>query len=138
MPYIRKTYTLFISDELRSILEFIKSDSIGAQLLLKNRHSKEDLIEDPVNYISISSQDPSRISYLTSERIDKIESDDYWTSSRRFHMKPGGFVSKLFKDVSAKDIEVFSNLYRMETKKPKFTFKIVPQKCVPRGALCAP
>ena len=125
MAYVRKTYTLFISDELRSILEFIKSDSIVAQLLLKNRHSIEDLIEDPVNYISISSQDPLRISYLTSERIDKIESNDYWTSSRRFHMKPGGFVSKLFKDVSAKDIEVFSNLYRMETKKPKFTFKIV-------------
>lgn len=125
MPYLRKTHTIFISEELRTILEFIKSESLVARLLLKSRHLKEDLTEDPVNFISISSQDTSRISYLTSERYDKIESDQYWTSSRRFHMKPGGFVSKLFKSVSARDIEIFSNLYRMEAKKPKFTFEVV-------------
>ncbi len=125
MAYERKTYDLFISDEIRAILDEIKSDSVVAQLLLKKRHDKEELVSDPVNFISVSTQDPSRISYLTVERIGQIEPDTYWTSSRRFHAKPGGFISKIFKNVSAKDVEIFSNLFRAESKKPKFTFKVV-------------
>mgnify|MGYP003339390770 FL=1 len=125
MPYERKTYDLFISDELRTVLEQIKSESVVADLLLKRRHSKEDLVDDPVNFVSISSQDSLRISYLTTERIGAIDESEYWSSSRRFHMKPGGFISKIFKNVSAKDVEFFSNLYRSEVRKPKFTFKIL-------------
>ena len=125
MPYTRKTYDLFISDDLRQILEQIKSESIVADLLLKTRHNKEDLVEDPVNFISVSSQDNSRISYLTTERMGQIDPDSYWTSSRRFHVKPGGFISKIFKDINPKDVEVFSNLFRAESKKPKFTFSIL-------------
>jgi hypothetical protein len=125
MPYERKTYDLFISDELRAVLEQIKSESVVADLLLKRRHSKEDLVEDPVNFVSISSQDATRISYLTTERIGIINESEYWTSSRRFHMKPGGFISKVFNNISAKDIEIFSNLYRAEVRKPKFEFRVV-------------
>ena len=125
MAYERKTYDLFISDELRQVLEQIKSESVVADLLLKRRHNKEDLVEDPVNFISISTQDATRISYLTTERIGMIDESEYWTSSRRFHMKPGGFISKIFVNISAKDIETFSNLYRSETKKPKFEFRVV-------------
>ncbi len=125
MPYERKTYDIFISEELRVVLEQIKSESLVADLLLKRRHSKEDLVDDPVNFISISSQDAGRISYLTSERMGQIEPDTYWTSGRRFHVKPGGFVSKVFKNLSAKDIEIFSNLFRAESKKPQFTFQIM-------------
>jgi len=125
MPYERKTYDLFISDELRDILEQIKDESVVADLLLKRRHSKEDLADDPVNFISVSSQDSGRISYLTSERMGQIEQNTYWTSGRRFHVKPGGFVTKIFKNMSAKDIEVFSNLFRAESKKPQFTFQIM-------------
>lgn len=124
MAYERKTYDLFISDELKEVLDQIKSESVVAELLLKRRHSKDDLVGDPVNFVSISSQDPTRISYLTTERIGMINPDEYWTSSRRFHMKPGGFISKIFKDISAKDVEVFSNLYRAEVRKPKFEFQI--------------
>ena len=99
MPYERKTYDLFISDELRDILEQIKDESVVADLLLKRRHSKEDLADDPVNFISVSSQDSGRISYLTSERMGQIEQNTYWTSGRRFHVKPGGFVTKIFKNM---------------------------------------
>ena len=125
MAYVRKTYDLLISDELKLILESIESQSLVAKLLLKYRHSKENLVDDPVNFISISSQDPTRISYLTTERIAKINEDEYWTSSRRFHMKPGGFVSKVFKDINSRDIEVFSNLYKLEVGRPKFKFEVV-------------
>lgn len=125
MAYERKTYDIFISDELRNILEEIKSDSVVAQLLLKKRHDKSDLVEDPVNFISVSSQDALKISYLTIERIGQINESEYWTSSRRFHVKPGGFISKVFKNISAKDVEIFSNLFRAESKKPKFRFEVV-------------
>ena len=68
MPtYQRKTIDLLISDELKNLLKEIESDSVVAKLLLKKRHSKEDLVESPVNYISISHDDKSKISYLTTE-----------------------------------------------------------------------
>lgn len=124
MPYERKTYDLFISDGLREILEQIKGESVVADLLLKRRHSKDDLVDDPVNFISVSSQDSGRISYLTSERMGQIQPDTYWSSGRRFHVKPGGFISKVFKNIQAKDVEIFSNLFRAESNKPKFTFEI--------------
>jgi hypothetical protein len=125
MAYERKTYDLFISDELKEVLEQIKSESVVADLLLKRRHSKEDLVSDPVNFISISSQDPTRISYLTTERIGQINEAEFWTSSRRFHMKPGGFISKVFKNIPGKDVEIFSNLYRGQVLKPNFKFVVV-------------
>lgn len=125
MAYERKTYDLFISDPLRDILEQIKGESVVADLLLKRRHSKEDLVDDPVNFISVSTQDVSRISYLTSERMGLVDQSEYWTSPRRFHMKPGGFISKLFKNVSPRDVEIFSNLFRAEANKPKFMFHIL-------------
>jgi hypothetical protein len=125
MAYERKTYDLFISDELRQVLEVIKTESVVADLLLKRRHSKDELVADPVNFVSISSQDPTRISYLTTERIGQMSESEFWTSSRRFHMKPGGFISKVFKNISSRDVETFSNLYRAEVRKPKFEFTIL-------------
>ena len=125
MPYERKTIDLFISDNLREILNDIKSDSVVAEMLLKHRHSKEDIVDNPVNYISISSNDRSRISYLTTERMEQMSVTEYWSSSKRFHTKPGSFVGKIFKNVSQQEIEKFSNLYRSISNKPKFKFKVV-------------
>jgi hypothetical protein len=125
MPYERKTFDIEISDKLREVLQAIEQYSVVAKLLLKRRHSKEILVDDPVNFVSISSQDSSRISYLTTERIGQIDSNDFWTSSRRFHAKPGAFISKIFKGISNQDVETFSNLYRAESNKPKFTLKVV-------------
>lgn len=125
MPYERKTYDLFISDELREVLSEFESDSVVASLLLKKRHDKEDLVDEPVNFISISREDKTKISYLTPERISLIDISEYWTSSRRFQAKPGAFISKIFKNISSKEVEKFSNLFRATVSKPKFTFEIV-------------
>lgn len=125
MAYDRKTYDIFISDELKTVLTEIESESIVASLLLKKRHFKDELVDDPINFISISRDDNSKISYLTTERIGQIDNSEYWTSSKRFQVKPGGFVSKIFKNIPAKEVEKFSNLYRSEVKKPDFIFKIV-------------
>jgi len=125
MPYQRKTIDLIISDDLRNILTEIESESMVAKLLLKKRHSKEDLVESPVNYISVSHDDKSKISYLTTDRINSLEPDTYWTSNSRYKGKPGAFIGKLFKDVPSREVEKFSNLFRTQSLMPVFTFKVV-------------
>lgn len=125
MPYERKTKDIFISDELKNILQEIESESLVAHLLLKKRHSKEDIVEDNVNYISISTQDRGRISYLTEDRMESMNEAEYWNSSRRYHVKPGSFISKVFNGIPPKEVEKFSNLFRSEANKPYFRFKVV-------------
>jgi hypothetical protein len=125
MPYERKTQDVLISKELRELLLEFSNDSVVAQLLLKKRHSKEDLVDSPVNYISISTQDKTKISYMTVDRMSVVPEDEYWTSSRRFQAKPGAFIGKIFKNVSGRDVEKFSNLFRSHSSKPVFTFDIV-------------
>ena len=71
MPYIRKTVNLNISDSLREILEEIKDASVLAERLLK-RNDKEDLQEDFVDYINISVEDQTKISYLSPEKMQLI------------------------------------------------------------------
>jgi hypothetical protein len=126
--YIRKTKDIFISDKLRSLLEEFKDDSKVAQILLYRRIDNNLLKEDNINYISISDSDTTKISYLTNDRIKKVEEsskNDYWTTSIRFHCKPGAFVGKIFKDIDSKEVEKFSNLYRAFSNKKEFLFEIV-------------
>lgn len=126
--YIRKTVDLFISDKLRNLLEEFKDDSQVAKMLLYHRINKEDLQENPINYISISDSDITKISYLTEDRIKKVDdspNDDYWTTKIRFHCKPGAFVGKLFKDIPAKEVEKFSNLFKAFSSKKDFKFEVV-------------
>lgn len=125
MPYERKTSDIFVSDELKKILTEIESQSMVASLLLKKRHSNEDLAEDFVNYISVSTQDKTKISYLTKERIAVLEESELWTSSRRFQAKPGGFISKVFKDIPAKEVELFSTLFRNVSNRLNVNLQVV-------------
>lgn len=125
MAYERKTYDVLISDDLKEILQNIESESIVASLLLKKRHDKDDLVDNPINFISISRDDRTKISYMTQERMAQIDISEYWTSSRRFQVKPGAFISKVFKNIPSKEVEKFSNLFRSQSSKVKFTFKIV-------------
>ncbi len=130
MAYERKTSDIFISDDLKNILKEIESESLVAQLLLKKRHKKDVLVDDIVNYISVSSQDKGRLSYLTSDRISSITDDEYWKTSKRYVAKPGTLVGKLFKDISAKEIEKFSLLFRSESQKPSFRFEVVSGEAI--------
>lgn len=126
--YVRKTSDIFISDKLRDLLTQFESESIVAQKLLHRRIDNSQLVEDFVNFISVSDSDSSKISYLTTSRIEQIKNDpdvDYWTSKKRFHCKPGAFVSKMFDGISQKDVENFSTLFRAFSNKKEFEFKIV-------------
>lgn len=120
-----ETVNILVSEDLKTILKEFESESIVASLLLKGEHSKSELIDSPVNYISVSTQDRTKISYLTPERMSSMTEDTFWTSSRRFQAKPGAFISKLFKNISSKEVEKFSNLFRSQALKPVFTFEVV-------------
>jgi len=127
MAYTRKTSDIITSNDLDYVLEQIKDNSEVARLLLKNRHPIENVVDNHINYISISNSDKTRISYLTPERIESLLSigEDLWTSSKRFHIKPGAFVSKLFKDISPREVEKFATLFRNVQTKVEFKFKVV-------------
>jgi hypothetical protein len=125
MPYERKTVDIHISDDLKNVLSVIESESLVAALLLKRRNNREDLADSYVNYISISKQDRTKLSYLTQDRIDSLDPQEYWTSSRRYMTKPGAFISKVFKDIPAKEVEKFSNLFRSQAAKAPFRFEVV-------------
>ena len=125
MPYERKTVDIYISDDLKNVLSVIESESLVASLILKRRNNREDLVDSYVNYISISKQDRTKLSYLTQDRIDSLDPQEYWTSSRRYMAKPGAFISKLFKDIPAKEVEKFSNLFRSQAAKAPFRFEVV-------------
>jgi len=130
MSYERKTTDLFISDDLSTLFNKFKSKSIYADLLLKNRVDKSILVSEPINYLGISKSDTSKISYLTQDRIEKICSsgsgDDLWSTGKRYQCKPGSFLNKIFKDVSGKDVELFSTLWKSFTKSSEnFEFKVV-------------
>jgi len=129
MPgYIRKTSDIYISDKLRDLLTQFQSESVVAAKLLHRRIENQYLAEDFINFISISDSDPSKISYLTPERIEQIKVDpnsDYWTSKKRFHIKPGAFVGKMFTGISQKEIENFSTLFKAYSNKKEFELKIV-------------
>jgi hypothetical protein len=119
------TVKINISDKLKNILVEIKEESVVARLLLQEEYNVEDLVDNYIDYVSISIQDRTKISYLTSERVKQLSVEDLWTSSRRYQTKPGAFVSKIFRNINSKDIEKFSNLFIQEVTKPVLNFKIV-------------
>lgn len=130
MPYIRKTVDVLISNELRKVLKVIENESLVAHLLLKKRHKKDTVVENPINYVSISKTDKNKISYLNKDRMSSLEKDGYsefhfWDSSKRYQSKPGAFVGKIFKDIPPKEVEKFSNLFKAESNKVDYEFKIV-------------
>ena len=90
--YERKTSDIFISDQLRNILEIFKDKSEVAKNLLYKRLNKDILVDEHINFICVSKNDPTKISYLSQDRIENIaksETDDYWTTPKRFAFKPG-------------------------------------------------
>lgn len=128
MPYERKTSDIQISDKFKSVLELFKDESEHAKLLLQRRILKSLLQEDHINYFDIAKSDVMKISYLSSDRIGTIsQSDtfDFWSTNRRYMCKPGAFLNKVFKDVSNKDVEKFSTLWKTFAKEKEFRFEIV-------------
>ena len=125
MPtYIRKTADISVSQELQAILRMMEKNSEVAQMLLRQRHPVESLVDGYVNYICISKSDKTKISYLTQDRENSVNGD-HWHSSKRFNAKPGAFIRKVFKDLSDKQVEVFATLFKNIQSAPDFSMKVV-------------
>jgi len=124
MPYVRKTADILVSEDLKDVLYQIRDNSEIARLLLRERHNLETLIDNHVNYISFAKNDKSKLSYLSPDRFDSVDGN-YWGSSKRFVVKPGGLIKKLFKDMSEKEVDKFTTLLRNIQNAPKYTFKVV-------------
>ena len=118
--------SIHISDELINVLYQISGKSEIARLLLRSYQPSEELVDEFPNFIGIASSDHSKISYLSADRIKGIIDDrDLWHTSKRTFAKPGTFIKKLYKNISEKDIETFSTLYKNIQSKPEFTMNIV-------------
>ncbi len=118
---------IYISKELKEKLELVRNNSEIAKLLLKGDLNSETLVDDYVNYLSIDLEDPTKISYLNKERFNIIKSkgEDVWLSSKRYNVKPGGLIGRLFKSTSNKEVENFAALMKAALNAPKFKFNIV-------------
>jgi hypothetical protein len=128
--YIRKTSDIFISEELRKILLNFKDHSQIARVILARRVKRELLVEDHINYLSTSITDPNNMSYLNKLRMMKIKEDGVeclWESKKRYVGKPGGIVTKLFKEgtFSGPEIETFATLYKTFSIEKKLNWEIV-------------
>jgi hypothetical protein len=125
MPtYVRKTADISVSQELQVILRMMEKNSEIAQMLLKQRHPVDSLVDGYVNYICISKSDKTKISYLTQDRENSVNGD-HWHSSKRFNAKPGAFIRKVFTGLSDRQVEIFSTLFKNIQSSPDFTMRVV-------------
>lgn len=121
-------FQLIISQELQDVLIHLKS-SYGAQLLLQKEHSGEAFLDEPVNYLSVSNSDKTKISYLSQDRIEKLDPDEIWTTGRRYHGRPASVLQKIFNcdamGLTNRDLEAFANQYRSYFTGNEIEFKVV-------------
>ncbi len=121
---------IHISPKLVNILEKIDNKSEIARKLLKGKFNKEELINEHIDFISISKEDPSKLTYLTPDKILKSglrDSNEIWKLNK-IPAKPGVAIKKLFKEISDKDVEIFTNLFKSATAKKEFELKIIQGK----------
>lgn len=121
-----------ISKKLREVLLQFADNSAIARTLLQDEVSNDQLKKSDINYLCVSSIDKSKISYLTTDRLQKIEPQEIWTSPKRYHQKPGGLISKIFKNFTSKEVENFSNLFRAFADKKEFEFDIISGESLKR------
>lgn len=113
-----------ISPELHNLLEAISSKSYYARILLEGRIPLDEIVEDPVNYLGISISDPSKLSYLTHDRFEKISQDEIWSSSKRYQTKPSGVISKIFRKIDYQEMEIFIDSIKSHGSKLHTQFSI--------------
>lgn len=123
---------LFISPKLKLILQKINSEPIAKSILA--------LVNTPVidmSYIDIDNEDSKMVSYMPSDRMNRLETDgdftkeikDAWTSKLRQQTAWGTLINRILpKTFSATDIDRFYNRYRPEidaNEKEQKRFEVV-------------
>lgn len=120
---------IIVSQELKEILLKINSQ-VSTTLLLEE--VDETLLSQPeknFNYLDLSTSIKGHLSYLTQEKMDKIdqqdESKDYWNAKMRYHARPGSVVKKIFNSFKNHEIEHFTTQFLSIVDPPIYTMKVV-------------
>lgn len=122
---MNKIKNVFISESLRKIISEFKDKSMVASLLLEDQVFEDTLVPNHINYLSASHSDKTKISYLTPERFTKINESELWSTSKRYHSKPGSLISKIYRNITPREVENFSNLYRAFSDQKEFELSVV-------------
>lgn len=115
---------LVIADSLMDRLTKISDLNIAEDIVLTFIETEGKYID----YLGISEQNPEYISYLTSDRIARLDEngDDFWNPKKRYHAKPSKVIDLLFPDkYSQRDKELFTERFRNEVKKENMNCDLV-------------
>ncbi len=122
---MNKIKNITISESLKVVISEFKDKSMVASLLLEDQVFEDTLVPNHIDYLSTSHSDKTKISYLTPERFTKINEGEIWSTSKRYHSKPGSLISKIYRNITPREIENFSNLYRAFADQKQFELTIV-------------
>jgi hypothetical protein len=124
---------IIISDALKEVL--LKVNNPLSQILLDGKYFMGDAdkshfleTEKWIDYLDLSHNDKGHLSYLTKERIEKIqnsEEKDFWKVGMRYHGRSGSVIKKLFSKGLSHHFEDFSMKYVAVVDKPAFEMKLV-------------
>ena len=98
-----KVHYLKLSNDLLSRLNAIKATSIIAKFIMDSLAESQQVTEDldSFNYLGISSEDSTKISYLTNRRLSSIvRGNEFQTVNLRYHSSAGKVVRKLFQQIA--------------------------------------
>lgn len=102
-----KVHYLKLSNDLLSRLNAMKATSIIAEFMMdvltQSREVTQDL--DSFNYLGISSEDSTKISYLNNRRLPSItKGKEFESVNLRYHSSAGKVVRKLFQQMTVTGI----------------------------------
>jgi len=120
---------IIISNELKEVLKKINSNI--STTILKGVVC-ENILSNPeknFNYLDLSRAPKGHISYLTQDKITKIEQDDetknYWNVKMRYCARPGSVIKKIFNSFSGSEIENFTTQFLSIVDPPIYSMSIV-------------
>lgn len=123
------TKKIIITDNLKEVLN--KIDNKTSHLILSGEIDV-DLLSNPeknFNYIDLSHTTKGHLSYLTQDKIERIENEgkDYWDVKMRYHSRPGSFIKKLLK-IDDQDLSNFITQFLSIVDPPIYTMELVKGK----------
>jgi len=121
---------IIISEDFKKVLS--QMDNYLSNQILTGELN-DDILVDPekhINYLDVSHSNKGHISYLSKERIDKIEKGDkdFWKVKVRYHARPSVALKRLFSEKFRDFFEGFSIKYISIVDKPVHKFEVVKGK----------
>jgi len=101
---------LVITKVLETRLRRIKDCSIAEQLLALP-------ITPDINYLSISKEDNSQISYMDTTKLEKFGVGKKWSVKLRSRARPGRVIQRILPNLQDRDVESFVNKYSAAASK---------------------